>query len=295
MFRLNKADCATFAPLIEPFQVLILFQSFYFMKIKIFTFLLLPLAILLGVSSAQINPNNPPTGRTGAPGETTCQASGCHNGGSFSGTVEITGLPDTVLANQLYNVTLTNTSNASRAGFQLTALNEANQKAGTLVAGAGCSIGSAGGRQYVRQSSPRTLTNGATSWTFNWTAPETVAGDSIHFYFSTLCANGNGQISGDNVLLGVKSVVLPTMVSAVEDAATAPKLLLSPNPTSDFLSVDSPQPGYIQIMDASGRLMLQTDIAGKAKLDIAQFEQGLYFVKFESKTGNWTSVFVKGE
>lgn len=265
------------------------------MKIKIFTFLVLPLAILLGVSSAQINPNNPPTGRTGAPGETTCQASGCHTGGSFTGTVEIAGLPDTILANQLYNITLTNTSNASRAGFQLTALNEANQKTGTLAAGAGCSIGSAGGRQYVRQSSPRTLTNGATSWTFNWTAPETVTGDSIHFYFSTLCANGNGQKSGDNVLVGVKLVVLPAIVSAVGDVSAKPKLLLSPNPASNFLNIDSPQPGQLQIMDIGGRLMLQTAIEGKAKLDVAHFQDGLYFVKFDGKNGTWTGVFVKGE
>lgn len=265
------------------------------MKIKIFTVLMIVLAILLGVSSFQIDPNNPPTGRTGAPGETTCQASGCHTGGIFSGTVEITGLPDTVVSNQVYSITLTNTSNASRAGFQLTALNEANQKTGNLVAGAGCSIGSAGGRQYVRQSSPRTLTNGETSWTFNWTAPETVTGDSIHFYFSTLCANGNGQKSGDNVLVGVKSVVLPAIVSTAGVVANSSKLLLSPNPVSSFLDIDSPLSGQFQIMDTGGRLMLQTKIEGKAKLDVAHLQNGLYFVKFDGKNGVWTGVFVKGE
>ena len=105
------------------------------------------------------DPNNPPVARTGAPGETTCGASGCHTGGAFTGTVAITGIPDTVTANQSYTVTLTNTSNAVRAGFQLTCLDGANAYSGTLTNGTGTSIGTSNstGRKYIRQSSPKTI------------------------------------------------------------------------------------------------------------------------------------------
>ncbi|HND89426.1 MAG TPA: hypothetical protein PK971_13920, partial [Saprospiraceae bacterium] len=67
--------------------------------------------------NSQTDPNNPPTARTGAPGETTCQASGCHSGGAFTGTVTISGVPDTAVYGQTYTITLTNASNCTRAGF----------------------------------------------------------------------------------------------------------------------------------------------------------------------------------
>ena len=42
---------------------------------------------IIAFFSAKNDPKNPPVARTGAPGETTCQASDCHRGGSFVGTV----------------------------------------------------------------------------------------------------------------------------------------------------------------------------------------------------------------
>ncbi|MEO6040037.1 MAG: choice-of-anchor V domain-containing protein, partial [Saprospiraceae bacterium] len=110
------------------------------------------------LTSTLRNPNNPPLGNTGAPSETTCQKSGCHASvGNFTGTVSLSGLPDTVAPDQTYMVTLTQTSNAVKAGFQLTCLDAANTKCGTLTAGAGSSLGTLSSRQYVRQSAAKTL------------------------------------------------------------------------------------------------------------------------------------------
>lgn len=81
------------------------------------------LAILwFSLSSTIKDPSDPPMGNTGAPGETTCAQTGCHSGGVYTGTVALTGVPDTVTANTSYTLTLTNTSNAPRAGFQLVCL-----------------------------------------------------------------------------------------------------------------------------------------------------------------------------
>ena len=130
------------------------------------TFLsLLLLSVWYISTSSRKDPNNPPLARTGAPGETTCGASGCHSGGTFTGTVTISGIPDTISANTSYSVTLTNTSNAVRAGFQLTCLDSLNAKCGSLTNGTGTSTGSQSstGRQYIRQSAPKALSNGAAS------------------------------------------------------------------------------------------------------------------------------------
>ncbi len=263
------------------------------MKLKFFTFLILPASMLVFFSSSKIDPNNPPTGRTGAPGETTCQASGCHTGGNYSGTVEIIGIPDTVVANEEYTVTLNNESNAIKAGFQLTALNGANQKTGTMTAGTGCSIGNSGGRQYMRQSSPHTLSNGSTAWTFKWKAPATVVGDSIHFYFTSLCANGNGQKTGDNVLVSKKSSVLPPAVSATNGIEAETKLLVYPNPAYSTVNIDFLGKGVAKIVDANGEMMLEANVLNHRKLDVSGLKSGIYFVKIESNLKTQFAVFIK--
>ena len=158
------------------------------------------------LSSTIKDPSNPPTGNTGAPNETTCAQAGCHNGGTYVGTVAVTGLPDTVVANTTYTITLTNTSNAIRAGFQMVCLDALNAQCGTFTAGTGTSIGLVGSKQYVRQSQVKIMSAGSTSWTYTWKAPATLANSPITFYFVSLAANGDGGTSSDNVLKSSKAV-----------------------------------------------------------------------------------------
>lgn len=263
------------------------------MKLKLTVFLLFPAAIFVALSSSR-NPNNPPTGRTGAPGESTCQASGCHSGGSFTGSVEVTGVPDTIVAEQTYPLTLTNTSNAIRAGFQLTVLDGSNTKCGTLTTGTGCSLGNAGGRQYVRQSSPHILNNGATSWSFTWKAPAAVAGDSVHFYFVSLCANNNGSNSGDNVLVNSKTVVLPSLVSADGEVVVEDFLKIYPNPAQDFLTVEMPGEGTFTMLDASGKTVLTTEVSRSKLIDISHLRKGIYVASVASGDVLKTKIMVAG-
>lgn len=261
------------------------------MKITLYVFLLA--FLLVSLQSSIIDPSNPPTGRTGAPGETTCQASGCHTGGSFTGTVEITGVPDSVVAEETYSITLIHTSDAAKAGFQLTVLDEANTKAGTLTAGTGCSIGSAGGRQYVRQSSPHNINNGTTSWTFTWKAPATVVDDSIHFYFTALAANGNGQKTGDNVLVGTKNVVLPAFVSGADQAYQTEWVKIFPNPAKDFFTVETTVgTTSLKLTDENGRIVLQKAVSNGQKIDISSLSQGVYVASFADGNGRASAKLV---
>lgn len=251
------------------------------MKIKL-TLLAFSAILCLSLNSFKLDPNNPPIGRTGAPGETTCGASGCHSGGTFAGTVTISGVPDTVVANQAYSVTLTQTSNAVRAGFQMTVLDGNNTMCGTFTAGSGCSIGSnsGNGRKYMRQSSPKNLSNGSASWTFTWKAPATVNNELIHFYFVSLAANGNGNDNGDKVLVNTKEVRLPAIVSAVETPEFAGKIKMYPVPAHDQVTIDMQgRQGQLSLYNVQGKLALQTAVSGTAQIDVSALEKGVYIAK----------------
>lgn len=226
----------------------------------------------------QLNPSNPPLGRTGAPGETTCMAAGCHSGGTFTGSVGLSGLPDTVVANQTYSLTLTNTSNAVRAGFQLTCLDAANIKCGTLTTAAGVNVATSGGRQYARQLTPKTLSGGSASWTFSWKAPATLAVDSLKFYFVSLAANGNNNNSGDNVLISTKKVNFRALTSDVTDPEAASRVRIYPNPAKDVVRValQEAASGQLSLFDNSGRRVLQQTLDADTALDVAQLPAGLY-------------------
>ena len=231
------------------------------------------------------DPNNPPVARTGAPGETTCGASGCHAGGAFTGTVAITGIPDTVTANQSYTVTLTNTSNAVRAGFQLTCLDGANAYSGTLTNGTGTSIGTSNstGRKYIRQSSAKTLSGGSTGWTFTWKAPATAAEDKCTFYFVSLCANGNGNNSGDNVLVSNKSVVMKAVSSASEPGDHASNWIeFRPYPERLTISLLKQTEGYLDIYDMQGRVVRTDRLGPESQISTEQLEPGVYIARIRA-------------
>ncbi|MCB0519589.1 MAG: T9SS type A sorting domain-containing protein [Lewinellaceae bacterium] len=213
--------------------------------------------------------------------ELTCQASNCHAGSSYTGTVAITGIPDTVEANKSYSITLTNASNAVRAGFELTVLDKSNSKIGTLTASGGSSLANGNGWQYVRQSSPKNLSNGSASWSFTWKSPASIVDDSIYFYFVSLCANGNNQKTLDNVLKNSKTVVMPTLVSGLETSPGLFPFSMSPNPASGFVHLTLPTNGKLKLTNLSGQLVLEKAIGPSEWLDISGLVRGIYVARVE--------------
>ena len=265
------------------------------MKMKFLT-----LASVLGLifalfTSSMKNPNNPPTGKTGAPGESTCGEAGCHSGGTFTGSVTISGVPDTAVFGQVYPITITNMSNAVRAGFQLTCLDSINSKCGTLASATGVNIVTANTRQYARQSTPRNLSGGSASWTFNWTAPNTASGQQARFYFTSLCANNNGQKTGDNVLTGSKPIVLVSGTSAVQAFLTAAHVKIYPTQVLDVLYLELlnvPQ-GRLSVYDTTGRLVLEQQLAVNNTIDVSRLMKGTYVADVQTSTGRISRKFVK--
>jgi hypothetical protein len=159
--------------------------------------------------------SNPPAAKTGAPGETNCTS--CHSGTVQSGlgniTLDFSGSTDEYVVGQSYTFTISISSGAKN-GFEATILDGTNTKAGTFTSGTNYSITTSSGRQYVRQ----TVSDGITSWTFNWTAPSSDKGD-LTVYYSFNKSNNADNSSGDIIYLGqmtISSAVFNTLTDYEE-------------------------------------------------------------------------------
>ncbi len=139
-----------------------------------------------------------PTGRTGAPGETTCTA--CHTQNSGAGQIHIIA-PTNYTPGQTYQIQVQNmTSDTSRQnwGFEIISL------AGTAMAGSFANtttftrIRTAGTKSYVTQTTAGTFPgqSGDSTWTFNWTAPATNVGN-VTFYTAGIHGDNDGGEDGD--------------------------------------------------------------------------------------------------
>jgi len=256
------------------------------MKIKSLLLYSFVLLVFITLTSSKYNPQNPPTGKTGGPSESTCGESGCHKGGTFAGTVTVSGIPDTILPNISYDVVLTQTSNAVRAGFELTPLDGTNAKAGTLTAGSGSNVINASGRTYIRHSNFKTLSAGSTSWSFKWKSPAIAANNKVTLYFASLAANGNGNETGDNALTGSKSFVF-TFPTATNEHNVESEVNMFPNPAGKLVQLTIPaESGLIELYNLDGKLCLKQAITKKSDLDVAGLEKGIYISKisYDQKT-----------
>jgi hypothetical protein len=151
----------------------------------------------------------PEPGYTNAPNDLgNCTA--CHDtnpANTGSGSISITGDPigGVYEPGKSYTLTITVQQQQPKRqlfGFQITALNTSNRRAGTLV-----SLNSEtqvlsetgfGGRQYIEHTQQGTIPNAKNSriWQVRWTAPDTDVG-TVGFYMAGNAADGSGTNSGD--------------------------------------------------------------------------------------------------
>jgi len=181
--------------------------------------------------TVRANFSGPPAGFTGAPGELRCDD--CHTTPTQSNGSLTLNAPATYTPGQTYNITVTHmTTDQSRKrwGFELTALDGADQKAGTLIAPANGltqvinNQGPFPSRQYIEQTTPGSFQGqqGGATWTFQWTAPSDVVG-VITFYVAGNQANDDGNSSGDNIYFTFAAAqpVSPPQLRLEENGPTA--------------------------------------------------------------------------
>lgn len=169
----------------------------------------LTLFLVVGVNTIVFtNSAQPPAGHTGAPGEFTCAASGCHNTNPVTATSLISfdtaptgGLASGYTPGTTYNLfvnlnQLPSNGATQKFGFEVTVLDDNDDLAGsfTLSNPGLTTLGTTFGREYVGHNTAST-TN---AWTFRWVAPAAGTGD-VTFYVAANVANGTGTTAGDRI------------------------------------------------------------------------------------------------
>lgn len=147
----------------------------------------------------------PPTIRTGAPGENTCGTSTCHNAAPNigSGNIQITfnGANGKYTPGQNYTLTFTVTQTGiTRFGFEGTALTPTNSPAGIFTVQNPSTTSLQTGtntRQYVGHKNANNNPN-VNTWTVNWQAPTTNVG-TVTVYACGISSNADGHSTGDQL------------------------------------------------------------------------------------------------
>jgi glucose/arabinose dehydrogenase len=196
----------------------------------------------------------PDPGFTGAPGEKKCDE--CHvpdQGSVAPGAIHINA-PASYVPGQTYQFGFTSSNSDPtriRWGFQMTALDDNGNPAGTLQPLAdglthvvtGASVNPA--RQYIEHTQAGTFlgqTSGA-SWSFNWTAPATDAGP-VTFYVAANQANGDQNSSGDSIT-STFVVVPPAAAQGDFSLTVTPSTqVIIPGATATYTVTATPSNGF---------------------------------------------------
>ncbi len=143
----------------------------------------------------------------GAPGDFGTCAS-CHGGGSATGDVILSNVPNFFKAGQTYSLTLKiNHTSARVGGFQIVATNGvSNTMVGSFSAPSGTHINNV---NRLTHSFPKSFSSGNTSWTFNWTAPATNPPANVIFFYAGNAADANGSTDGDVIFTGNTNSIVP--------------------------------------------------------------------------------------
>ncbi|MBN4065914.1 T9SS type A sorting domain-containing protein [Candidatus Amoebophilus asiaticus] len=165
----------------------------------------------------------PPAAMTGAPGESTCGNSSCHNTAANTGigspAISFTGGLFYV-PGQTYTIQVSVTEPPlSKFGFQLVALKDVdNTNTGTITVTdlTNTLMLTSGGKTFIEHSSAGTVEAipGAGIWSFDWTAPTPAVG-TITFYMASLATNSNGSSTGDNLYTTSLTIGCATGISSI--------------------------------------------------------------------------------
>jgi len=237
----------------------------------------------------------PPANRTGANGSLTCASSGCHTGApqTGSGILLFNGGNNVYDANETYQLQIIVPANV-RHGFQLLALNEANNNVGTFIVGTGTNIqfDASTGYEFINHFSVQI----ANSNTFNveWNAPSSAVGQ-ITFYLACLSGNGNSNPNGDEVFVEQLSVNY-SGVGLNNQQQEIQKIQVYPNPlVTDVVNVaywlSSKQMVSISVHNLQGR-RIETLMLGKQNpgsqtesliINRSKYTTGLYLFHVETE------------
>lgn len=238
--------------------------------------------------------SGPPTGKTGAPGESNC--TDCHSGTVQSGT----GINQVMLINssqqivseytpgETYSVTVT-TETAAKKGFQISArILSDNSKAGSSTGIAtNTEMKSANNQEYIGHVSASNTSQ--SGWTFNWTAPATNVGD-VRFYLAANTTNNSSTSAGDVIRISQHTFPVVSGASIVEndDFKNLEIAYKGINNSLSFnFNLQENNAVYMNLVDLSGKSILSKRFSdlniGKNHQDVflsKDLKDGIYIVHF---------------
>lgn len=229
---------------------------------------------------------------TGAPGEMTCGRASCHNApvnaGSALAGIDVGGGSNTYRAGDTLALTVSiSGAQSPRNGFQITALDAANNFAGAWILTSPDEMQIVNGlslpRKYVTHQAAGNLQS---SWAMDWVAPDADAGD-ITFYAAILDGNDDGTVNRDSVYAVATTLVFDP-ANAAQDIWADQDLQVYPNPAVEELFVNSPGGPLrsIRLVNMRGEALRQWQpVSGANRLNVAGLADGAYFLLVESGRG----------
>ena len=236
-------------------------------------------------NQALTNSGGAPAGRTGAPGEGTCND--CHSGPAVSNQVVsfTSNVPGTgYVPGSSYTITVALTGGLSNTfGFQASPQDASGNVQGSMAAGTGTQL--VGGNEYITHTAAGNQgTGNAKTWTFQWTAPSPGAG-TVTFYGAFNFASGSMGNQGDVI----RTATLPlTMASGVGiNDISARGYAVFPNPATDHVTIALPNDvatATASLFDISGRVTLSERlnvVGGITRLELGTVRPGMYMLALE--------------
>ena len=236
-----------------------------------------------------LNQAGSPGGKTGAPGDATCTQ--CHSGSVQSGsgfnlvTLTSGGTPVTeYLPSTTYQVTVTMSTNNTKNGFEIVALNPSNTMAGTFAitdATHTKTITSLGKTRVTHKLAGTSLT----SWSFNWTSPATNVG-TVTFYLATNQTNSDAGSTGDVI----RTSQHPFGTQAgIQETASKIETRIGYQASTNSLNIqlDSKVDGsvFVNVVDLSGKSVFTEDVgtvsSGESAFSVRldkELNSGIYLV-----------------
>jgi hypothetical protein len=236
--------------------------------------------------SAYANTFGSPGGRTNSLSDNSnCTA--CHSGTINSGTgiglITAPGLVSGYVAGQTYTITASIAETGiSKFGFEITAEKDAdNSKTGTLILTDVARTTLVNSNNAITHTSIGTpsLTTGANSWSFDWTAPTSGTG-GVTFYAAFNASNGAGTGGGDQIYSTSFNVTESTV--GINDLVGNSKSVLYPNPAVNYFKVSSNNIiENVTVFDLNGKIMVSNN-QPNGKINVESLSSGIYFVQVKS-------------
>lgn len=272
----------------------------------------LPLTVFLIFFVGQVisRSSGPPAGNTGAPGNSTCASSGCHNSfglNTGSGQLSIeTDIPqDGFLPGERYTVTVKMIQGGSTIfGFQTLPYGETTQEGVgtiTITDTERTRATTVSSRTYAEHIKNGTTATDSAVWAFDWIAPADKGTGDVTIYAASVAANGNGNRQGDRVYtaqLQVSENPTATLDQLKEISAGN----LYPNPTAGILSLtlelQEATPIRWSISDLQGRIWQTGETSTltsnwNTQFDLTELPGGLYQLEIKTASGRWREKVVK--